>query len=436
MFWKHGDWPGVSLRGRMVLSTFLTSGLLAILAAVAVSAFAYRYLIGDVDARLQRLATDLQGEYAAFRGLTPEFVHCMHVDAEEHNARLTFIMVTDATNGLVHATPMPVGYRERLLHMQSRGRYRGRFYTERDDTEPDTSRGAVRYRSLPLVDGGRVTVARDVTPVERFLIAQAVTLGCVSFLITVLSGVSSYFVGGRILNLNRLVEEKDRAYVELRHLTDDIAHDLRTPLSRLSMAAETEAAGGALTEPLAQQVMDETGAMLELIGTMLEISQAEARIDRTPRMELDLSAFVRHAGEIYSAVAEDAGLELSVEAPGTPLVFAGHKGKLQQLIANLVENAIKFTPKGGRIVLTLTRLDNAARLSVADTGCGIAAADIPFVFKRFWRADASRHQPGNGLGLALVKAIATSYGGTVTCASAPGKGSVFTVILPLSELPF
>lgn len=430
MSWKNADYRGFSLRGRLVLSTFLMSGFLSICAAVAVSVFSYRYQTRDVKERLTRLTRDLQSEYVSHGGLTPDFFASLDNDVEEQNSRVTFALVTDATNGVVHATPMPVGYRLRLLHMLSEQRMSGRFYTERSGHN-HTPHGAVRYLSLPLAEGLRVTAARDVSSVESFLITQTVALGCVAVLITVLTGVSSYFIGGRILRLNRLVEEKDRSYAELRHLTDDIAHDLRTPLTRLSMAAETELAGGGLPEPLAHQVLNESGAMLELINTMLEISQTEARIDRTPREQLDLVSFVSRAGELYAAVAEDAGIAFSVDAPDAPIVFSGHKGKLQQLIANLVENALKFTPRGGSITVKLQQKGANAALSVADTGCGIAASDIPLVFRRFWRADASRHLPGNGLGLALVKAIATSYGGTVSCASDLGRGSTFTVRLPL-----
>jgi len=171
--------------------------------------------------------------------------------------------------------------------------------------------------------------------------------------------------------------------------------------------------------------------MLELINTMLEISQTEAKIERTPRESIDLSAFVHNACDLYSAAIEDAGLRLTTSIPETAVLFSGHKGKLQQLLGNLIDNAIKFTPRGGEISVTLSRATTDIKLSVTDTGCGIAPADIPFVFKRFWRADSSRHHPGNGLGLALVQAIVTSYGGRITCTSELGCGTTFTITLPV-----
>ena len=116
--------------------------------------------------------------------------------------------------------------------------------------------------------------------------------------------------------------------------------------------------------------------------------------------------------------------------PDAPVVFSGHRGRLQRLVGNLLDNAIKFTPRGGTITIALEHVRDAFVLRVADTGCGIAAEDLPHVFRRFWRADSSRSLPGNGLGLALVKAIVTSYAGTITCDSSPGRGTAFSVSLP------
>ena len=431
MSWKNAEHSRLSLRGRMVLSTFLTTGCLSILATVVVTVISYRYMLGDVEDSLNRISSDLQSEYRQFGGLTPAFKHCVDEDAEEHNPNKTFILVTDATNAVRYATQIPPGFRNRLVRLTKRGWTSGRFYTEREGLEDASRHGAVRFTTRPLPDGGNIVLARDVSDVEAFLIFLVSTLGGVSVLITLLSCISSYLVAGRILRLNQLVAEKDAAYTELRHLTDDIAHDLRTPLTRLSMAAETEMTGGDLREPLAIQVHAETDAMLNLINTMLEISQTDAKIERTPRETIDLSAFVRNVCDLYAPAIEDAGLTLKTAIPEDGITFSGHKGKLQQLLGNLVDNAIKFTPHGGSISVTLVKEGSTIRLSVSDTGCGIAPSDIPLVFKRFWRADSSRHQPGNGLGLALVQAIVTSYGGRIVCTSEVGNGTTFAVSLSI-----
>ena len=206
--------------------------------------------------------------------------------------------------------------------------------------------------------------------------------------------------------------------------------DLPPWTARAAPAAVGICIGGTLRDPLPDRVLGEARGMLEMINTMLEISQTGAKIDRSPRTDLDFAHLVRDLGDFYQPLAEQAGLTLRVHVPERGLAFSGHRAKLQQLVGNLLENAIKYTPRGGRIDLSLDTLPEGVRLVVADTGCGISAADLPHIYTRFWRADASRSLPGNGLGLALVKAIVTSYGGRLHCDSVPGQGSAFTVVLP------
>ena len=222
-----------------------------------------------------------------------------------------------------------------------------------------------------------------------------------------------------------------KAMQELHDLSDDIAHDLRTPLARMHAQAELAAMGGVSAAELAAGVAEETSSMLELINTMLDLSQTGARIERSPRMDVDLAAIVRQMTEFYASVAEDKGVAFVLDLPDGEIVRSAHKAKLQQLVGNLLDNAVKFTPAGGTVSVTLTKEPETglARLAVSDTGIGISDEDKPNLFKRFWRSDASRSLPGNGLGLAVVKAIVTSYGGSVTCTSRPGVGTTFIVKL-------
>ena len=222
-----------------------------------------------------------------------------------------------------------------------------------------------------------------------------------------------------------------KAMQELHDLSDDIAHDLRTPLARMHAQAELAAMGDVSAAELAAGVAEETTSMLELINTMLDLSQTGARIERSPRMDVDLAAIVRQMTEFYASVAEDKGVAFVLDLPDGEIVRSAHKAKLQQLVGNLLDNAVKFTPAGGTVSVTLSKEPETglARLAVSDTGIGISDADKPNLFKRFWRSDASRSLPGNGLGLAVVKAIVTSYGGSVTCTSRPGVGTTFVVKL-------
>jgi len=222
-----------------------------------------------------------------------------------------------------------------------------------------------------------------------------------------------------------------KAMQELHDLSDDIAHDLRTPLARMHAQAELAAMGEVSVAELAAGVAEETSSMLELINTMLDLSQTGARIERSPRMDVDLAAIVRQMTEFYASVAEDKRVAFVLDLPEGEIVRSAHKAKLQQLVGNLLDNAVKFTPAGGTVSVTLTKEPDTglARLAVSDTGIGISEADQPNLFKRFWRSDASRSLLGNGLGLAVVKAIVTSYGGSVTCTSRPGVGTTFVVKL-------
>ncbi len=199
---------------------------------------------------------------------------------------------------------------------------------------------------------------------------------------------------------------------------------MRTPLARLRAAAEVEAMnghGGALPET----VMEETTGLLDMINTALAVSQTENIADTTPREEIDLSVFVGRMADLYSAPAEDVGIDFSVDLPTLPVFVFAHKAKLQQLVGNLLDNALKFTPRGGRVMVSVK--GDPVELAVTNTGPGIEAADIPHVFSRFWRAQKSRSLPGNGLGLALVKAIAQTYGASVTCVSSSSGPTTFSV---------
>ena len=222
-----------------------------------------------------------------------------------------------------------------------------------------------------------------------------------------------------------------KAMQELHDLSDDIAHDLRTPLARMHAQAELAAMGEVSAQELAAGVAEETTSMLELINTMLDLSQTGARIERSPRTDVDLAAIVRQMTDFYASVAEDKRVAFILDIPDGEIVRSAHKAKLQQLVGNLLDNAVKFTPAGGTVSVTLSKEPETglARLAVSDTGIGISEADQANLFKRFWRSDASRSLPGNGLGLAVVKAIVTSYGGSVTCTSRPGVGTTFVVKL-------
>lgn len=144
---------------------------------------------------------------------------------------------------------------------------------------------------------------------------------------------------------------------------------------------------------------------------------------------VNLTAVVGDAADLYSDVAGQKGVELTANL-SEPVHVAGDRNRLAQAIANLLDNAVKYTPAGGQVVIAAGTTDGAARVTVTDTGIGISLDDLPHIWDRLYRGDRSRSERGLGLGLSLVKAIALAHGGRVSVESTPGRGSVFTLHLP------
>ncbi len=179
--------------------------------------------------------------------------------------------------------------------------------------------------------------------------------------------------------------------------------------------------------------------MTELVDTLLTL----ARVDEG-RMELhtelvDLRALLHDVHETAQMLGEEAGLEVSLDVPADPVAVQADPARMRQLLLNLVSNAVKYTPTGGRVWLALTAGPGTATISVRDSGIGIAPGDVDRVFDRFWRADAARsrtgERPGIGLGLSICKWIAEAHGGSIAVTSRPSRGSTFTVTLPRAAQP-
>lgn len=230
--------------------------------------------------------------------------------------------------------------------------------------------------------------------------------------------------------INTLAGNTEELLDELRSVTDNIAHDLRTPITRLRTRAEL-ALYTHDTATLAEDVAEECNTMLELISALLEIARIGHNIDVMPGQETDLSALTATLEDCYLALAEEKDIRFTRQSPPQPLTAYVAAPLLRRALANLLDNAFKFTPPGGQVALSLTCENGRPTFRVKDNGCGIPAAEQSFIFNRFYRADGSRATPGFGLGLALVAAIAKALGGEVALeASTPGQGSTFRLTLP------
>lgn len=236
-----------------------------------------------------------------------------------------------------------------------------------------------------------------------------------------------------IASFNTMTENTETLIGELRTITDDIAHDLRTPLTRMLGRSEVAVTLNPTSEKLLNTLGDnaeDIRRMLALINQMLEISKTESGAGRIHREKLNLGDLLQRAVTLFQMPAEQKKQTLTMESAPEPIFVYADPARLQQLIANLLDNALKFTPEGGSVSVKISETSEEILLVVTDTGCGIPAQECDKVFKRFYRADTSRNLPGNGLGLAMVRAIAIAHGGFVSLTSAVGKGSSFTVHFP------
>ncbi len=250
------------------------------------------------------------------------------------------------------------------------------------------------------------------------------------------AGAEGWEIDRLVRNFNVMVANTDTLMGELRTIADDIAHDLRTPLTRMLGRAEVTVTGRQTLDAYRDTLGDnaeDCRRMLSLINRMLEISKTESGASSLQKTEFDLVALVNRLAELFRMVTGQKRQILEVAAPADPVRLFADQGKIRQLLANLLDNASKFTPPGGTIRVEVTERADTVVLAVSDTGCGISPEDREHVFKRFYRADSSRNLPGNGLGLSMVQAVAHAHGGRVELASEPGKGSCFTVIFPRGD---
>ncbi len=232
---------------------------------------------------------------------------------------------------------------------------------------------------------------------------------------------------------NAMLERIQSLVAELREVSSNIAHDLRSPITRIRGLAESAVAGPGKPEgwiESAGAIIEECDRLVNLINTMLEIAETDAGAIRVDGENIDLRGLLLDAYELFLPSAEVAGLslELSISAEDS-LVVLGDPGKLQRAVANLVDNAIKYTPHGGRVLIAAERTGEWIQVSITDTGVGVPPEELARVFERFYRGDRSRSQSGNGLGLSLARSIVRAHGGEITAYSRPAGGSTFAVRL-------
>ena len=239
------------------------------------------------------------------------------------------------------------------------------------------------------------------------------------------------------ITVNRLLDRVAAYLAEKQDLLANSAHELRTPLAAIRSSVEVALNSDRTREEyeeLLLDVIDQSTSLETLVNQLLLISESEADHLKLEGEPVRLHDVVARTMEMFRGVAESRDLTLSLERLDE-VVVSGNGVHLRQVVSNLIDNAIKYTPAGGRIDVELATQDGVCRFVVRDDGPGIAADDLPHIFERFYRADRSRTRDGgahgNGLGLSICQAVVTAHDGDIRCDSRPGAGTTMTVILPL-----
>jgi heavy metal sensor kinase len=331
----------------------------------------------------------------------------------------------------------------------------------------------VRVFSIPANDNNMIEIGRSLQGVETILERYRETFGTALAVMLVCGGLFGFLLArkamagvqrvtdtatqigrhdlsrrvpasreGQEINalaqaFNAMLERIESLLSELQQITDNIAHELRTPITRIRGVAETTLkSGNPISEfrEMAGMVIDGCDDLIEMGGTMLEIAKADSGVAELDVAPLDFCEIAAEAVDLFAPMAEDKGVEIQWVKPSHNVAGSGDRKRLQRAVANLLDNAVKYTPTGGRVTLTVREDAAGAHIKISDTGPGIDGNDLPHIFERFYRGDKSRSTPGSGLGLSLARAIVRAHGGDITVKSSP-RGTAFHILLPGEPSP-
>ena len=324
----------------------------------------------------------------------------------------------------------------------------------------------------PSIESAAIAVGRSTTDIDESLAGLIRTLAIAGPLTLVLAGAGGIFLAQRALKpvdqitrtaheieesdlsrripvqskdelgrlaatLNQMIERLEKAFKRQQRFTSDASHELRTPLAVIqaesTLALNKERTANEYKQSL-EIVSNESMLMAKVVDQLLTLARVDSGKEQLSFEEIDLSELLAGVAAHAEILCRDKGLEFHSDRMETILV-SGDRAKLRELFLNLLDNAIRYSPDGGKISLTLRREEEMAVVSIVDTGIGISEEDIPHIFERFYRVDKarSRVENGAGLGLAICKYIAEIHGGRIEVISRLGEGSTFSVWLPITS---
>jgi two-component system sensor histidine kinase CiaH len=407
------------IRVRLTLwySAVFTLSLLFV--GVAVYAAVRYRLMSDVQWQLVESARELAGS----EDLRAEVGGPPRVE-EEYKSVMTFVLAPDGR--LAKADLLIRGLPDQGLFQRALGGSDG-FATVRG------APGQVfLVYALPVVSAGRVIAvieaAAPIAGYEAVLRTLATTFFVAAAAVVSLGALAGLMLAGRALVPIRLSLARQRDFVA------DASHELRTPLTTIRTSAELALRSGDPGDQreALEQIVHQTEHLTHLVADLSTLARVDSGQPDMAMAPLQLDQLVGRCGDEAQALAQSKGVRLSVR-PAGPLAVSGDEQRLRQLLWILLDNAIKYTPAGGEVAVTAERSGDRAVVRVADTGVGIAAAELPRVFDRFFRGEEARRvAPGSGLGLAIARWIVQAHGGSISVSSTPGKGTVFTFSLPLA----
>ncbi|MFO7679393.1 MAG: ATP-binding protein [Chloroflexota bacterium] len=294
----------------------------------------------------------------------------------------------------------------------------------------------VFFAMILAVIVGTVLVRQITRPLTRLRqAAQTLAQGDLSVRVPIKSRDE---IGRVAESFNQMAADLEQQEQVRRQMVADVAHELRTPLT--VMNSNLEAMLDGLLDPTPAELgelHEETRRLIRMIEDLRLLSLADAGRLQINREEINVYDLIERVISRLTPLAQAQGVKLPLPEFVVPLPVSGDADKLQQALGNLVDNGLRHTPAGGKVLVTAVQDAHLVRISVTDTGPGIPPEDLPHLFDRFWRGDKSRsrHSGGSGLGLSIVQQIAEHHGGSVTAVSPDGMGAVFTLTLPLASPP-